>query len=57
VTLPGIVKNGDENGERGHLRNVVAKIKECFVHLIDRACSKAWRFEINIGARTQGMRN
>jgi activating signal cointegrator complex subunit 1 len=27
VTFPGIVKNGDENGERGHLRNVVAKIR------------------------------
>jgi hypothetical protein len=27
VTFPGIVKNGDENGERGYLRNVVAKIR------------------------------
>lgn len=27
VTFPGIVKNGDENGERGHLRNVVAKTR------------------------------
>jgi activating signal cointegrator complex subunit 1 len=27
VTFPGIIKNGDENGERGHLRNVVAKIR------------------------------
>jgi activating signal cointegrator complex subunit 1 len=27
VTFPGIVKNGDENGERGHLRNIVAKIR------------------------------
>ena len=27
VTFPGIVKAGDENGERGHLRNVVAKIR------------------------------
>ncbi|TVY46065.1 hypothetical protein LOCC1_G002558, partial [Lachnellula occidentalis] len=27
VTFPGIVKAGDENGERGYLRNVVAKIR------------------------------
>lgn len=27
VTFPGIIKAGDENGERGHLRNVVAKIR------------------------------
>ncbi|PQE30896.1 Involucrin repeat protein [Rutstroemia sp. NJR-2017a WRK4] len=27
VTFPGIIKAGDENGERNHLRNVVAKIK------------------------------
>lgn len=27
VTFPGIVKTGDENGERGHLRNVIAKIR------------------------------
>lgn len=27
VTFPGIVKAGDENGEQGHLRNVVAKIR------------------------------
>jgi activating signal cointegrator complex subunit 1 len=27
VTFPGIVKSGDENGERSHLRNVVAKIR------------------------------
>ena len=27
VTFPGIVKHGDENGERGHLRNVIAKIR------------------------------
>jgi len=27
VTFPGIVKAGDENGERGHLRNVIAKIR------------------------------
>ncbi|KAH7400000.1 hypothetical protein BKA64DRAFT_471552 [Cadophora sp. MPI-SDFR-AT-0126] len=27
VTFPGIVKAGDENGERSHLRNVVAKIR------------------------------
>jgi activating signal cointegrator complex subunit 1 len=27
VTFPGIIKNGDENGERGYLRNVVAKIR------------------------------
>jgi activating signal cointegrator complex subunit 1 len=27
VAFPGIVKSGDENGERGHLRNVVAKIR------------------------------
>jgi len=27
VTFPGIFKNGDENGERAHLRNVVAKIR------------------------------
>ena len=27
VTFPGIVKAGDENGERGHLKNVVAKIR------------------------------
>ena len=27
VTFPGIVKNGDENGERRHLRNVVAKTR------------------------------
>jgi activating signal cointegrator complex subunit 1 len=27
VTFPGIIKNGDENGEREHLRNVVAKIR------------------------------
>jgi activating signal cointegrator complex subunit 1 len=27
VTFPGIVKAGDENGERMHLRNVVAKIR------------------------------
>jgi len=27
VTFPGIIKAGDENGERGHLRNVVAKVR------------------------------
>jgi len=27
VTFPGVVKSGDENGERSHLRNVVAKIR------------------------------
>lgn len=27
VTFPGIVKSGDENGERMSLRNVVAKIR------------------------------
>lgn len=27
VIFPGIIKAGDENGERGHLRNVVAKIR------------------------------
>lgn len=27
VVFPGIVKYGDENGERSHLRNVVAKIR------------------------------
>ncbi|KAL2071403.1 hypothetical protein VTL71DRAFT_12638 [Oculimacula yallundae] len=27
VTFPGIVKAGDENGERSHLRNMVAKIR------------------------------
>ena len=27
VTFPGIVKAGDENGERSHLKNVVAKIR------------------------------
>jgi activating signal cointegrator complex subunit 1 len=27
VTFPGILKLGDENGERTHLRNVVAKIR------------------------------
>jgi activating signal cointegrator complex subunit 1 len=27
VTFPGIMKSGDENGEKGHLRNVVAKIR------------------------------
>ncbi|KUJ18283.1 uncharacterized protein LY89DRAFT_583613 [Mollisia scopiformis] len=27
VTFPGVVKAGDENGERSHLRNVVAKIR------------------------------
>ncbi|KAK0102461.1 hypothetical protein ONS95_006080 [Cadophora gregata] len=27
VTFPGIVKAGDENGEKSHLRNVVAKIR------------------------------
>jgi activating signal cointegrator complex subunit 1 len=27
VTFPGIVKNGDENGERRHLRNFIAKIR------------------------------
>lgn len=27
VTFPGIVKAGDENGERSHLRNVVAKVR------------------------------
>jgi activating signal cointegrator complex subunit 1 len=27
VTFPGIVKTGDENGERNHLRNIVAKIR------------------------------
>lgn len=27
VTFPGVVKAGDENGERIHLRNVVAKIR------------------------------
>ncbi|KAM3074314.1 hypothetical protein ACMFMF_006330 [Clarireedia jacksonii] len=27
VTFPGIIKAGDENGERNHLLNVVAKIK------------------------------
>lgn len=27
VTFPGLVKAGDENGERGYLKNVVAKIR------------------------------
>jgi activating signal cointegrator complex subunit 1 len=27
VTFPGILKIGDENGERSHLRNVVARIR------------------------------
>ncbi|KAF4631770.1 hypothetical protein G7Y89_g6350 [Cudoniella acicularis] len=27
ITFPGIVKAGDENGERGYLKNVVAKIR------------------------------
>ena len=27
VTFPGIVKAGDENGEKGHLRNVVSKMR------------------------------
>jgi len=27
VTFPGILKAGDENGERTHLRNVIAKIR------------------------------
>jgi activating signal cointegrator complex subunit 1 len=27
VTFPGMVKSGDENGERNHLVNIVAKIK------------------------------
>ncbi len=27
VAFPGIVKSGDEHGERSHLRNVVAKIR------------------------------
>ncbi len=27
VTFPGVVKNGDENGEQSHLRNVVAKAR------------------------------
>lgn len=27
VAFPGIIKTGDENGERSHLRNVVAKIR------------------------------
>lgn len=27
VTFPGIIKAGDENGERSHLRNMVAKIR------------------------------
>jgi activating signal cointegrator complex subunit 1 len=27
VTFPGIVKSGDENGEKSYLRNVVAKIR------------------------------
>ena len=27
VVFPGIVKMGDENGERGYLKNVVAKMK------------------------------
>lgn len=27
VVFPGVVKWGDENGERGYLRNVVVKIK------------------------------
>jgi len=27
VIFPGIVKEGDENGERMHLRNVVARIR------------------------------
>jgi activating signal cointegrator complex subunit 1 len=27
VTFPGIVKTGDENGEKTHLKNVVAKIR------------------------------
>ncbi len=27
VTFPGIVKAGDENGERSHLRNMVAKTR------------------------------
>lgn len=27
VTFPGIVKHGDENGEQGHLTNVIAKMR------------------------------
>jgi activating signal cointegrator complex subunit 1 len=27
VTFPGVVKSGDENGESGHLRNIVAKVR------------------------------
>jgi activating signal cointegrator complex subunit 1 len=27
VVFPGVIKRGDENGERGYLRNVVCKIK------------------------------
>ena len=27
VTFPGIIKTGDENGEQGHLRNVVSKMR------------------------------
>jgi len=27
VTFPGIIKRGDENGEQGHLKNIVAKIR------------------------------
>jgi activating signal cointegrator complex subunit 1 len=27
VTFPGIIKAGDENGEKGHLKNVVAKVR------------------------------
>ena len=27
VTFPGIIKAGDENGEKTHLRNVIAKVR------------------------------
>jgi activating signal cointegrator complex subunit 1 len=27
ITFPGMIKSGDENGERNHLRNIVAKMK------------------------------
>ena len=27
VTFPGLIKSGDENGEKGHLKNVVSKMR------------------------------
>jgi len=27
VTFPGIIKAGDENGEKGHLKNIVSKMR------------------------------